>query len=116
MTLRDYVSLPFTTSTPLDETPGATRNIFFAPDAAVIDAEENATRCAGSVENPTAAPGTLCIYIFAAGNINPNSIDTFAGLQFGTPAGGDRTGFTVRYPVTGAGQVNLRYSWAYTAN
>jgi hypothetical protein len=37
------------------------------------------------VENPTAAPGTLCIYIFAAGNINPNSIDTFAGLQFGTP-------------------------------
>jgi len=114
VTLRDYVDLPFTTAAIIDETPGATRNIFFAPSGAVLDTDENATACPGTAGNPTATAGKMCIYIFAADNVMANSIDTFGGIQFG-PDGGDHTGFTVRYSTQGAGSVNLRYTWAYKA-
>jgi len=113
--LRDYIELPFRTIVPLTE--GVTgRNLWFAPAASVLDTEENATACPGNADAPNPVAGNLCIYIDQTGNVTANSIDTFAGLYISDINGpGDTTGAAIRYLAAAAGEVSIRYVWAYKA-
>lgn len=64
--------------------------------------------CSGSVENPTAPPGQLCIYPSVA--VRAKEIKAVA-----TPNDGSNFGFLVRWEALSSGLTEFRGVWAYTA-
>jgi hypothetical protein len=68
--------------------------------------------CTGSVDNPTAPPGRVCVYPTQSDkvfNVNPLQ------LTNGAEGGGLRRGFTIWMQNTASGSFTLTGTWAYTA-
>ena len=79
--------------------------------AAGIDTgADNDPSCTGSVTNPTAPAGRVCLYLS-----DKENVAAIGGYAVSNVAGDNLFGFTVR--VTGAadGLVSASGSWAYTA-
>lgn len=110
--LRYYSPLGFTTSVPLKENS----TLFFgSPTSVAAPGQANTEKCSGSSDNPTAAPGTLCVYVSDnVTNVTPNQSFLFAGPSANSD-GAESSGFYVGSNLQGAGDVRLQYVWAYTA-
>ena len=85
-----------------------------------LAADAPAGSCTGTVESPTAAPGTLCLYEDTRGNLRTEANGGgWFGCQPGscqTPSGFvPRHGFGVMIASAGAGTYWMRGSWAVTA-
>lgn len=96
-----------------DTSPG--RNVWFgAPFNLTRDDGENATKCAGSAENPTAAKGTLCIYLLSTDNLAGNTVIVDPGVSTADdPA--EFGHIVVRGQAVASAHTILRFVWAYTA-
>jgi hypothetical protein len=78
----------------------------FAPSSLAHDDD---ALCTGTVENPTAPPGRVCIYIGAQGGIQSNSMG-------GWQARLRTVGFTIFWnPLAGVQDEFLHITWAYRA-
>jgi hypothetical protein len=89
--------------------PVATDDVRFAPGSVSAPPERIDPACSGSVDQPLAPPGIVCLYVGQIG------VDT--DLILGLVAGQDgRRGFTVRTTGEGltAGFQGAAGSWAYT--
>lgn len=110
--LRYYSPLPFTACEPLKS--GQTL-IFGAPTAIAASGQSDTDACSGSSDNPTAAPGTLCVYV----SDNPVNVTAGGSRLFAGPSGNsdgaESNGFYVGSNLESAGEVRLQYVWAYTA-
>jgi hypothetical protein len=88
-------------------------NIRFAPTAAATLSSRDST-CKGTVNNPTAPRGKVCIYVSNANDQGPNF-----GFRNGTASGFNihannrRHGF--RISAQGTGNLFIAGTWAYTA-
>lgn len=78
--------------------------------ASCLHTEELAlsSNCTGSVDNPTAAPGWLCVYPIQ--DTNARVVRGYA-----LPLGNGRFGFMVKWSAGAAGRTTFRAVWAYTA-
>lgn len=83
------------------------QKINFAVDASAITTDDDAS-CTGSVSNPTAPAGKVCLYLDAS------TPDMWA-LQGKALARQTRSGFRLFWQEGGAGDVVLRVIWAYHA-
>ena len=92
------VTLPARASKVLDE-----EDVNFAPS--VVGSDDDAA-CTGTMANPTAPAGKVCLYGGASGAGTPDG--TASGDQIGL---GSRLGFTVL--VSGTGDVGASGTWAY---
>jgi hypothetical protein len=82
-----------------------------ASAAAAVDSEESSA-CTGSIGNPTAPPGKVCIYLFQEGVFNGTAFgDRMGGAAPGTQA--DDKGFRVRGHA--ANSAGFGGTWAYRA-
>ena len=85
---------------------GSTVN--FAPDAYAQTSDDDAT-CTGTVSEPTAPPGKVCIY---AASITSDSTNVVATPMFYLP----KRGFEIAWAESASdADVFLRATWAYTA-
>jgi hypothetical protein len=75
-----------------------------------LSAEEltYSARCTGSITNPSAPPGWLCIYPTA--RVNANNIRAYI-----LPNDAGQYGFLLHWSAPTAGQTSVRGVWAYTA-
>jgi hypothetical protein len=73
-------------------------------------ADETSNRCTGTVANPTAPAGVVCVYMSGSGNAT-------SVTGFGAPitTTGSPYGFLVRWTVTATGDTFFYGNWAYTA-
>jgi hypothetical protein len=76
-----------------------------------------AGQCTGSVANPTAAPGTLCVYEQSRGNVAAGNwwICQSSFCAFSGGGGGTPFGFGIQIGAAGAGSYWSRGTWAVTA-
>lgn len=112
--LREYSSLPFVTSVPLDDFSTG-RNLFFGNLGGLAGGgEQDTTACAGTAAEPTATAGSLCVYVIASSGVAPASAVVFAGAGDSTDAA-ESSGLFVQVMSSAAGAVRLRYVWVYTA-
>jgi hypothetical protein len=81
---------------------------FGAGTSGALDADAT---CTGSVDNPTAPAGKVCIY---RGSANVN-LAAYIGVQYTSPADQNRWGFTILATAVAVGDVDARGTWAYTA-
>ncbi|MGH2716115.1 MAG: hypothetical protein ACRDM7_19970 [Thermoleophilaceae bacterium] len=81
---------------------------FGAGTAGATDADAT---CTGSVGDPTAPAGKVCIY---RGSVNSN-LNNYGGFQYTANAAENRWGFTILASAVAIGQVDARGTWAYTA-
>jgi hypothetical protein len=112
--LRGYSSLPFMTGVPIDDF-GPGRNLFFGDLgglAAVL--EQDTTDCAGTAAAPTATADSLCVYVVASNGVAAASAVVYAGAGDLADAA-ENSGLFVQVMSSGAGLVQLRYVWVYTA-
>lgn len=79
--------------------------------AAAANSDESAA-CTGTVSNPTAPAGQVCIYLEAE-NVASNSAQGFAFFPGLTQ--GSRLGFSVQADASGANGTTMTGTWAYTA-
>jgi hypothetical protein len=70
--------------------------------------------CPGTSENPTAAPGQLCVYRTESGNTSASGCLAKAGGTW-TCGEADKMGVTVSVVATGAGRTFDVGTWAVTA-
>ncbi len=83
--------------------------------AATAEMSDNDPACTGDVNNPTAPPGKVCIYVNAASRDN-TELAGFSLIAGNPPQSGDRFGFTVRMINEGAADhMSAVGTWAYTA-
>ncbi len=113
--LRTFSPLPIVTAAAIDDTmPG--QNLFFGATGGFADAAfEDATKCPGTPEAPTATPGNLCIYVTSSGNVTAGSGELYAGAD---PTDGDaaeHSGFYLLGGSAAAGGLLVRYVWIYRA-
>lgn len=109
---RSYAPLPFKTTVPLSNNP---RNIFYGSTDIAAPGQSDTSRCSGSDTNPTAAPGTLCVYISGSTTNAGTESFVFPGANAGDD-GADSNGFYLGINTPDAGgEVLIRYVWAYTA-
>ena len=109
---RSYSPLPFKTTVPLSY--NNPRNIFYGSTSIAAPGESNPSRCSGSADNPTASPGTLCVYISGSTTNAGNQSFIFPGANANAD-GADSTGFYLGMNTPTTGEVMVRYVWAYTA-
>lgn len=110
---RGLVSLPFKTKVPLSVDSG--RNLFFGSTDLGNSGSVNTDLCSGSAENPTAAPGILCVYVSGSTtNVSTGLTFLFPGVN-SAPDGAESTAFYVGATGDAAGEQLLRFVWAYTA-
>jgi hypothetical protein len=70
--------------------------------------EEFEDRCTGSVDNPTAPSGVVCVYVE-----DHSGVEEVRGV--GAPGfDGSAFGFGLAYRATGAGHHAISGTWAYT--
>lgn len=94
---------------------GAGRNVWFgAPFGLTRDDGENATKCAGTAEAPTAARGQLCIYLLSTDNLAGNTVLVDPGVSTSDDVA-EFGHVVVRGQTVAAGHTILRFVWAYTA-
>ena len=110
---RGIAPLPFKTAVPMSVLPGQ-RNIYFGNTSIAYPGEANTGLCNGSDTNPTAAPGTMCVYISGSTTNAGNQSFVFPGANAG-PDGADSTFFYVGISSPEQGEVLVRFVWAYTA-
>lgn len=97
-------------------TPGTEDVTFPIPAPQAIDGdhvdvdglEESEDRCSGSVENPTAPEGVVCIYV-----ASHTAMEEIQGVGAPTHSG-SRYGFGLRWIATAAGSYSVSGTWAYT--
>ena len=84
--------------------------------AATAEMSDNDPACTGDVNNPTAPPGKVCIYVSAASRDNAQ-LAGFSLIAGDPPQEGDRFGFTVRMinEVLDEDHMSAVGTWAYTA-
>jgi hypothetical protein len=78
---------------------------------AAADAEESAA-CSGTVSNPTAPAGKVCIYLELE-NVAGNS--AFGNSLVSGLTQGSRLGFSILASASGASGTEMTGTWAYTA-
>jgi len=84
-------------------------------------ADQLPTKCTGTIEQPTAAPGFVCLYLNPDSPINLNGSASLTGKALDTKlSGADRYGFTVHVVVKDPGDTpatvfRVEGTWAYTA-
>ncbi|MGN6258896.1 MAG: collagen-like triple helix repeat-containing protein [Solirubrobacterales bacterium] len=73
--------------------------------------------CAGTVQDPKAAPGHLCVFAASAENLFPGFPMQIVDLSAASPVQGTigTTGFGIRAVAGSAGAVTAQGSWAVTA-
>jgi len=111
--LRDYAPLPFKPVTPFSRT--TPRNIWFGStslDPAVTASERDATACQGDATTPAPTAGQLCIYPKVV--TRASGLFVYPGIDTGTDAV-ESNGFYVYGLSSSAGEVIVRYVWAYKA-
>ena len=109
---RSYASLPFKTTVPLSyESP---RNIYYGATSIAGSGEKNTSKCSGSDTNPTASPGTLCVYI-SGGTTNAGTQSFIFPGANASPDAADSNGFYLGINTPTTEEVLIRYIWAYTA-
>ena len=111
--LRSDAPLPFTPAAPFRTT--APRNLFVgssAFDAEVSPSHLNPTACPGTAAAPAPTSGMLCVYPVEASNFG--GLFLYAGADTGVDAA-DSNGFYMFGDSNAAGNVTLRYVWAYKA-
>ncbi|WP_323792774.1 hypothetical protein [Nocardioides sp.] len=109
---RSYSPLPFKTTVPLSY--NNPRSIYYGQTSIAAPGESNTSRCSGSDTNPTASPGTLCVYISGSTTNAGNQSFIFPGAN-ASPDAADSTGFYLGVNTPTTGEVLVRYTWAYTA-
>jgi len=115
-----YASLPFKAGTALTDADVLVDNTTWVSGDTgqtqpVLDSSESGSpaACTGSVANPTAPAGKVCIYI--AGGDNAADV---AGYSVVPGSGGSPYGFKLHWVSTGPGTANNTFIdavWAYTA-
>lgn len=94
---------------------GSGRNVWFgAPFTLTRDDGENASKCAGTAEAPTAARGQLCIYLLSTDNLAGNTVIVDPGVST-TDDVAEFGQVVVRGQTVASGHTILRFVWAYTA-
>jgi hypothetical protein len=81
------------------------------PARTIVQSAPGPSQCPGSVANPEAAPGHLCIYV--GEKVNISAIDTI--LEGGATGATSRQGAGVYVISSAAGTFGARGSWAVTA-
>jgi hypothetical protein len=87
----------------------------FAPSGLGVSSEGDSD-CTGSVDNPTAPPGRVCIYLSEVSNVG--SLGGFALSKLPGGRAMDRFGFLVRIignPTANQKMMTAMGTWAYTA-
>jgi len=98
----DYrLFFPFPAVAPAEPTAAS-----WAPDASLDTTDDDAT-CTGTVGNPTAPPGKVCLYYVNAGNA--------ASITGEMSTGYLRRGFEIWFSPKAAGDIFVYGTWAYTA-
>jgi hypothetical protein len=82
-----------------------------APARTIVQTTPGPAQCPGSVADPQAAPGQLCIYV--GEKVNISAIDTI--IEGGVTGGTTRQGAGVYVISSAAGTFGARGSWAVTA-
>lgn len=110
--LRNFSALPFTPTAPLSI--GATGNLWFGSQntGSLAAASVNAAKCPGTAAAPAPTAGNMCVYVSNVNLIKPATGDIFPGVDTGT---GASTGFYIYGDSSAAGDMFIRYVWAYKA-
>lgn len=110
--LRNFSSLPFTPAAPL--AMGPTGNLWFGSQstASLGASSVSAARCPGTAAAPAPTSGNMCVYVSNVNLISPGSGNIFPGVDLNE---GASNGFYVYGDSSGAGDMFIRYVWAYKA-
>lgn len=111
--LRSCTPLPVTTTRPLSDSSGS-RSVLFGASTFAAPVLVDAARCPGTFAAPTAAAGTLCVYVATTANMEPTSGELYAGSAADSD-GADSAGSYLGGLTQGAGPAIVRYTWACTA-
>jgi hypothetical protein len=113
--LRDYAPLPITTTQVISDS-GPARNLYWGTQNAAFlnDADTNGVLCPGTAASPDPAAGMLCVYAAEVDNVAADNAQVIDGSVDGDDAA-DRSGFYVLATAAAAGEVRIRYVWAYKA-
>jgi hypothetical protein len=112
--MRNFAPLPFTTAAPLSRDAG--RNLYFgSQNAASLGASEiDAVKCPGTAAAPNPTAGNMCVYVSEATNVAAASSDLWPGPD-DVADGAESNGFYVISSSSAAGNMLVRYVWAYKA-
>jgi hypothetical protein len=117
------VTAPISFNIPLAEAPEAALFTFIGPEEGEGEAKEKKaaipSHCKGTVENPQAVPGNLCVFVRELGGPSNASLSPFGFLFFdpqsGAPETAGKSGVWMDFASEAAGFVTETGVWAVTA-